>query len=253
VAPEELCIPAPMAGLNHCAFMTDLRLRDGRSAFPLVLEHTDLPIVRWGLETYGLLPYCWSHVTEFFPMLSQLEEPYTGKLQGLAMRYGLHVHDMAHERERGERWARLADEWSRGVGEPVSLNVLPSAEAIEVVDLIEALHTRGQAIHGLNLPNGGAIANLPADAIVEVSAVVGAYGVQPIQMGPLPEALAAILRQHITAQQLTAQAALSGDRHTLLHAFLADPQTQARLGQPEMERMVDELLAAHRAHLPQFA
>ena len=66
--------------------------------------------MRWGLETYGVSPYCWSHVTEFFPAMSQLVQPYQGKLQGLEMRYGLHVHDMEHERARsgqvGRGWSR---------------------------------------------------------------------------------------------------------------------------------------------------
>jgi alpha-galactosidase len=97
VEPHQVVLPAPAAGLNHCAFMLDVRLVDGRSALPMILARTQFPVVRWALETYGVLPYCWSHVTEFFPALSQLVEPYTGRLQGLEMAYGLHVHDMQRE------------------------------------------------------------------------------------------------------------------------------------------------------------
>ncbi len=253
VDPDEILVPAPAAGLNHCAFMLDVRLRDGRSAFPLMLEHVEQPVVRWGLETYGVLPYCWSHVTEFFPALSQLEEPYQGRLQGLAMKYGIHVHDMSRERERSERWERLVQAWASGQEEEVSLDVLPSAEAIEVVEIMEALLTHSNAIHVVNVSNRGAIENLPDDAVVEVTSQVGGYGIQPVHVGALPEPLAATLRNHITTQQLTAEAALTGDYKTALQAFIQDPQTQARLAMEDIEKLMRELFEAHREHLPQFA
>lgn len=253
VDPGLIAAPAPAGGLNHCAFMLDARLSDGRSALPLILERPVPPIVRWGLETYGVLPYCWSHVTEFFPALSQLVEPYSGKLQGLEMEYGIHVHDMAHERERAQRWEELVQSWVAGDERQVSLDVLPAAEAIEVVEIMEALLTHRNALHGVNVPNRGAIDNLPGDAVVEVTSLVGGYGIQPVHVGPLPEPLAAALRSHITTQQLTADAALTGDYKTALQAFVQDPQTQARLAIRDIEKLVADLFAAHRQHLPQFA
>jgi alpha-galactosidase len=252
VEPDQVLLPAPAAGLNHCAFMLDVRLIDGRSALPAILERAQLPVMRWALETYGVLPYCWSHVTEFFPALSQLVEPYNGRLQGLEMAYGLHVHDMERERARMEKWERLVEEWSSGAGADVSLDVLPSAEAIEVISMIESLHTHTPQFFGVNVPNGGAIANLPADAIVEVTCLFDGYGVRPLQVGSLPEPLAAVLRGHIAAQQLTAAAGLNGDVHTARQAFLHDPQAQARLGLEAIEQLRSELFDAHRADLPQF-
>lgn len=252
VDPGAIVLPAPAAGINHCAFMLDVRLADGRSAFPLILERTEQPVIRWALETYGVLPYCWSHVTEFFPALSQLAEPYQGTLQGLEMAYGLHVHDMEHERARVRKWERLVETWSAGKGDEVSLNVLPRAEAIEVIEIIEALIANRHAMFGTNLPNQGAIDNLPDDAIVEVTSLVDGYGIRPVCVGPLPAPLAATLRGHIAAQQLTAEAALTGDYGVARQAFAQDPQTQARLGLEGIERLMEDLFAAHREHLPQF-
>jgi alpha-galactosidase/6-phospho-beta-glucosidase family protein len=253
VDPSRLVLPAPAAGLNHCAFMLDVRMTDGRSAFPLILAHTESAVQRWMLETYGVLPYCWSHVTEFFPMLSHLAEPYQGKLQGREMQYGLHVHDMEHERARMDRWQQLVQSWNTGQHENVSLDVLPSAEAIEVVEIIEALLTNSKTLFGLNVPNRGAISNLPDDAIVEVTSLVDGYGVRPVHVGALPEPIAATLRSHVAAQQLTAQAALTGSYETALQAFVQDPQTQARLDLDGIKALLKELMDAHRAYLPQFA
>ncbi len=75
----------------------------------------------------------------------------------------------------------------------------------------------------VNVPNHGVIANLPGDAVVEVPAVVGAAGVTPLAVGALPEAIAGVLTARIMQQELTVQAAVSGDRTTAIQALCADP------------------------------
>ena len=252
VEPEELQVPAPAGGLNHCAAILELRLKDGRDALEFIRQRTTQPVIKWGLENYGVLPYCWGHWTEFYPSLLRLEEEYTGRLQGLRMNYGMMVHDMDRGRARAGHWEQLTEKWARGEEEKVSLDVLPSAEAVEVVEIIEALLVNRNAVHVVNVPNQGAVENLPAEAIVEVSALVGAYGIQPIHVGPLPEPVAATLRQHITVQELTVEAALTGDRRIALQAFLQDPQIAAKLTPEETAALLDDLLKAHADYLPQF-
>jgi len=252
VAAEDLAMPAPSAGLNHCAAILQLKLKDGRDAFPLIRAAATQPVVKWGLETYNILPYCWTHWTEFYPQFTRLDEPYRGRLQGLKTRYANAVHDMVGERARAQRWEDLAGRLARGE-QAFSTDVLPKDEAVQVVDIMEALIRGRNEVHVVNVPNRGAIDNLPYDAIVEVSSLVGSYGIQPLHVGPLPEPVAAMLRLHITAQELTVQAALSGDRKLALQAFLADPQVAMALTPEEAGKLLDELLKAHAPHLPQFA
>lgn len=57
----------------------------------------------------------------------------------------------------------------------------------------------------------------------------------------------------MTVQQLTVEAALTGDRRTALNAFVHDPLIAARLRPDEAEAMLDEMLEANSASLPQFA
>ena len=251
VEPDDLVLPAPAGGLNHCAAILDLRLKDGRDALPLIGEHLTQPVAKWGLETYGILPYCWSHWTEFYTALSRLEDEYTGRLQGLGMKYGLHVHDMEKERARALHWEQVVERLATGE-EDISLDVLPKGESVQVVELIEALIENRNEVHVVNVPNRGAIDNLPQEAIVEVSSLVGGYGIQPVHVGPLPEPVAATLRQHITVQELTVEAALTGDRHVALQAFLQDPQVASALTLEETAALLDELLEAHADSLPQF-
>jgi alpha-galactosidase len=285
VAPDQLAMPPTVAGLNHCAAILDLRLKDGRSALPLmrsrtaedltayVREHYDAPsdraarfadsigmhepVTNWFYDQYGVLPYCWTHWIEFYPALQRLRQQYTGRAQGLDIKYGRKMYDMAEQRQRARKWQDLAERWSRPEhASEVSLANLPHGEqdqGIEVVEIIEGIAANGNRVHTVNTTNSGAIENLPSEAIVEVNALVNSYGIQPIQVGRLPEPIAAFLRLHISVQQLTAQAGLSGDRRTALHAFLLDPLIASMLQIEETERMLDEMLLANACYLPQFA
>jgi alpha-galactosidase len=251
--PEDMILPAPAVGLNHCAGIPELRMKDGSSALQLVYEKTDSTIAKYMLETYGIMPYCDGHWAEFFPFLCQLEEPYKGKLQGLKMKHGMTVHSMEHERARAAKWERLAAKWTSGDGEEVSLDVLPGGEAIEVVAIIESLIENRNQVFVVNVPNQGAIENLPDDAVVEISAMAGGYGIQPLFMGPVPDAYAAHLRLHIAGQELTVEAALTGDRDVALQAFMNDPQISSKLEPEAAEHLMEELLDVHADYLPQFA
>jgi alpha-galactosidase len=256
VEPDRIAMPPVVAGINHCASIQQLRLTDGTDAMPLVRERATEPIVKWVLDRYGVLPYCWSHWTEFFPQMQRLEAPYAGTAQGVSMRYGITTHDMAYERSRVRGLEQLAETWTAEGAAPVTLADLPKGdedEGIEVIDLIEAIVDNGNITLVVNAPNQGTIPNLPDEAIVEVNAQINAYGIRPIQTGPLPETLAAHLRRFFDFQQQVVLAALSGDREHALHAFMLDPNTASRLDLDQTRTMMDEMLEANAQHLPLFA
>jgi alpha-galactosidase/6-phospho-beta-glucosidase family protein len=255
VPAEQIAMPPIVGGINHCAAVTDLRLTDGRDALPLVSEHATNPIVRWVIDTYGVLPYCWSHWVEFHAAMQDLTEPYAGVAQGLAMRYGLHVFHMDDQRALASKWEILAQQWTAPGAPPVSLADLPLGQqdtGIEVMGVMEAIALNRNEVYIVNTTNSGAIPNLPLDAVVEVPALVNRSGIHPIQVGPLPDALAAHLTPYCHAQQMMARAALSGDRKEALHAFLLDPLIQKMAGVEDTAAMLDEMLAANASMLPQF-
>ena len=85
--------------------------------------------------------------------------------------------------------------------------------------------------------------------MIEVLAEVGAAGAKPLPQAPVaPELLG--LMQHVTAyERLAAEAAISGDPAVARKALLTHPL----IGQhPLSEELVDRLLEADVAHLPQF-
>jgi alpha-galactosidase len=256
VSPDEIAMPVIVGGINHCAGVVEMRLKDGRDALALVREHTENPVVRWALDRFGVLPYCWSHWVEFYPQMQGLTEPYQGRAQGLAMRYGLRVYDMETQSARVKEWEDLAQRWTAPDAGPVTLSDLPEGkedEGIQVVDVMESIvENRGQ-IFIINTTNHGAITNLPDDAIVEVPAYVSAAGIRPVHVGALAPGLAAHLRAHWSGHELTCAAALTGDRNAALQAFLVDPLLQARLAVDQTEQLLDEMLEANARYLPQFS
>jgi alpha-galactosidase len=255
VDPEAIAMPPVVAGINHCASVQELRLVDGTDALPLVRERATNPVVRWVLDRYGVLPYCWSHWTEFFPQMQRLEREYSGTAQGVEMRYGIRTHDMAYERARVADLERLAGEWTAEGAPAITLADLPEGDedwGIEVIDLIDALEGNGALTRVVNAPNEAAIPNLPPEAIVEVNCRVDAYGIRPIETGPLTEPLAAHLRRYYDFQRQVVRAALSGDREEALHAFVLDPNTASKLDLDQTKALMDEMLEANRRHLPLF-
>jgi alpha-galactosidase len=255
VEPGRIAMPPVVAGINHCAAVTALRLTDGTDAMPLVRERATQPVVRWALDRYGVLPYCWSHWVEFFPQMQRLEAPYAGTAQGVRMRYGITTHDMEYERARVRSLEELAASWTAPGAGPVTLADLPVGDedwGIEVIDLIEAIVDNGNRTMVVNAPNGGAIPNLPEDAIVEVNAQVNAYGIRPVATGPLPGQLTAHLRRYVDFQRQVVAAALSGDREQALHAFVLDPNTASNLDIDQTNALMNEMLEANAEHLPLF-
>ncbi|MHC4789670.1 MAG: family 4 glycosyl hydrolase [Planctomycetota bacterium] len=75
----------------------------------------------------------------------------------------------------------------------------------------------------VNVPNRGAIPNLPDDMVVEVPAVADAAGLQACPCEPLPEAIAAMLRLQGSVHKLLVEAFAERSREKLIQAVLLDP------------------------------
>jgi alpha-galactosidase len=254
VGEDEVDVPLRVGGINHCTGILSLRLRDGRDAIPLVAQRSPDPLVRWVIETFGVVPYCWAHWAEFFPQLQRLEEPYAGRAQGLPMRYGRRIYDMDTQRERVQSWERVAARWSAegGAHKLGDLPRGPEDDGIVVADVMASvIEARGTAFI-VNTINNGLITNLPPSVAVEVPAIVDAEGVHPMSIGSLPPGLAAVLSRHALVQELTAQAALTGSHRLLRQAVAADPLLDATLEPAQIEALTRDLLAANAAYLPQF-
>ena len=119
--------------------------------------------------------------------------------------------------------------------------------------IIEALETVRTYRGHFNVKNGGTIKNLPEDCIIESPGFVDRFGIQMLEGIELPLACAATCMASINVQRMSVQAAMTGDVDLLKLAVLHDPLVGAICTPDEVWQMVDEMLVAQAAWLPQYA
>jgi alpha-galactosidase len=230
------------AGLNHFTFMLDIRdrltgadlyprLREALAGMPLDFELMS----RRMLETFGL--FCASgdgHAGEYVGFAAETM-PLTG--------YDFDAYERAHDAQ-WETLRAVAD----GRTEPAYSAIKVSGErAVPII--AAAVHKLRQPELSINVPNAGFIDNLPARAIVEVPGLVADGVVRGQPVGALPTGLAALMQREVTIQELVVQAAVNGDRNAALQALLLDPNVHSYA---QATHLLDDLLSAHKRHLPRF-
>jgi len=165
-------------------------------------------------------------------------------------------NDAAGKPTRGEQIVQIEKELFDRYRDP---NLAQKPEALSkrggalyseaAVRLMASIHNDRRDIQCVNTANRGALADLPAESVVEVNCVIGCDGPTPLATGPLRPELRGLLQQVKAYEELTIQAAISGDRKVALQALLANPLVPSfRVAQA----LLDELIEAHREHLPQF-
>ena len=262
-------VHATFAGLNHLCWLLDYRLGT-EDLYPrlaaLVQQHTEraggrdaptsgeegvhLPVSADLFRTFGRYPAPGDrHVAEFFGWY--LRSTDGAPVEEDRLPWGLQQgrdDTIRYIGQKADLWERLHDQADGRV--PVD-GARRDQEAERLVSIAEALVTGREHVElAVNVPNRGAIANLPADAVVEVPAVVGAAGVVPLRVGALPPAIAAVLTARAQQQELTLQAALRGDRGIALQALALDPLVP---GPDVARRILDDAVGAHGPTLAAFS
>ena len=115
--------------------------------------------------------------------------------------------------------------------------------------LIASLHDGAGDVQVVDVRNGGALPDLPDAAVVEIPAVIDREGAHPLPLDPLEPEQRGLVQAVKAYEQLTIQAAKTGDRATALKALATNPLVGAEVAGP----LLDAILEADRAHLPQFA
>ena len=255
-------IQARVGGINHLAWILDLKVR-GRDAWPelcawaqqtlespLDLSKSD-PFedhnrVKARLfQVFGALPAAGDrHVAEFFPyFLTDAAE------RGRA--YGVLLTSVDYrQRMRDEDRALLENLLKDDVDMKPFLSKTSGEAANKIISAVESAGASGGRYVGImNLPNRGQISNLPEGAVVETFGVVDHTGAHGLALGDLPPGVHAVVDRHVANQELIVEAALTGSRELALQALINDPMVREL---DTAEPMLNELLEAHRAYLPQF-
>jgi len=193
------------------------------------------------LDRFGAIPAAGDrHIAEFMPWALTEES-------GWGESWGIELTPISRREEHQAGFIRDVDGWLDGTK---TLEAWQSGELVAPV--IDSLLTGTRRDVPLNLPNAGQCPDLPADAVVEGMCVVDGEGMRGRDAARVPPPFAQLLQRHVAVQELTVEAALSGDRRTTLAAFALDPLA-GRGDFRAVEAMVDDLLAGTAAWLPQFS
>ena len=115
--------------------------------------------------------------------------------------------------------------------------------------LLNAHHNDLGETHVVNIRNGDAVKEWPAEWVLEIPSTVKKSGIKPIATDALPASCFGLIAQVKSYELLTVEAAVHGDRQAAYQALLSHP-----LG-PEADKVqevLDDMLETHRSHLPQF-
>lgn len=260
-------------GINHLTFLLNLYHR-GEDAWPAVRaklaeqrqslwseieQKTEFPNIvldrpprfsddpfSWTFfERYGAFPAVMDrHVSEFFP-----ERFPGGKYYGKTLGVDAFPIDL--------RIAQGDDIFAEMKRLALSKDPLPDdffervpGEHEQLLEIIDSRERDLRSVYSINVPNGGSVPNLPADAVLELPVSATARGFSALSAGPLPAPLAGILLRRLTAIEITVEAALQGSRELFVEALLADGAVEDLT---TAAKLADGLIDAHREHLPQFA
>ncbi|MEW7312705.1 6-phospho-beta-glucosidase [Buttiauxella gaviniae] len=116
--------------------------------------------------------------------------------------------------------------------------------------IISALYNNKKEVHVVNTANRGATPDLPDDAVIETNAVIDKQGARPLAYGRLPARIRGLIQSVKAFEELTIEAAMTGNTQTALLALAAHPLVPSVA---VAENILRDYLAANRDFLPQYA
>ena len=247
-----------IGGVNHCTWVVRFRY-DGKDMMPAVrrmlLERvkaekahpSESAKARYSqtyalqlLDLYGAYPTAASHTKEYVPFFQGYGAA-ANKPEPLRM-----FDSEARAQRMAEAW-KVTEQYAAG-----KLSVrhfLTSGRSDHATDIIESMWGNLGKPFFINSPNRGAVTNLADDAFLELRCDIDMRGPRPQPFGEFPRGLLALQQQVLDTHELTAEAAVTGDRALLRRAMLTDPICN---NIADADACIAELLAAQRDALPGY-
>ncbi len=235
-----------IGGLNHFSWVTEFRhgrrdlLPDLLRAIKAKPEDHAGKAVEQLLEIYGWYSPIGGHMVEFLPYFQghgvKPEESY--------------VNGIFEIQER-RKWMRAFNEEIRRQADgrdPID-KLISETKPDLVIRLADSVIDNDGGWHYVNFPNHGNITNLPEGATIELPARIYADRYEGEIFGELPPVLRSWLLRVIDVQELTLEAAMTGNRRVLRQALVADPMT---VSIEDADRIIAELLSAEKDDLPEM-
>ncbi len=115
--------------------------------------------------------------------------------------------------------------------------------------LLNAHYNDLDEVHVVDVRHNGAVAGWDPDWVLELPCRVNARGIQPLSAEPLPQVCSGLIAQVKAYENLTAQAAVTGDRNAAYQALVAHPLGPAA---DQVSAVLEDLLETNKPYLPAF-
>lgn len=239
-------------GINHMAWLIELRDADGTDLYPDIRRRA-IEVLESGKTDHGDLVryeyirrlgyYCTEsseHNAEYNNFFIKAKYP------ELIERYNIPLD------EYPRRCINQIARWNSEKEHYLNGEVTHKKSREYACGIIESIYTDKPYKIGGNVLNKGLIDNLPREACVEVPCLVNRLGVQPTVQGALPVQLAAMNMTNINVQLLTIEAAVTRKKEHIYQAAMLEPHTSSELSIDDIISMCDDLIEAHGDWLPKY-
>ena len=257
VPPDvEAKLDLAIGGVNHCTWLVRFNY-DGKDMLPAWREKLrkqageekphDKAKPRYNLnyaielfDIYGGYPTAVSHTKEYVPF-------FQGYGKAPNKPEPLRTFDAQNRAaEMAAAW-KITEKYSRG--ELGAEDFLKETTSDHATDIIESMWGGLGKSFYINTCNNNSVSNLPRDAFLELRCDLDMQGPRPQPFGKFPRGLLALQHQVLDTHELTAEAAVTGSRETLLKAMLTDPIIN-NIG--DAKNCMEELLEAEKEALPDY-
>ncbi|MBC7808578.1 MAG: alpha-glucosidase/alpha-galactosidase [Akkermansiaceae bacterium] len=228
------------AGINHMAFYQKLEKR-GEDLYPRLFEIADEKIAsNQNAVRFELMKRLGYYVTESSEHNAEYNSFFIPRGPEQVAKFGVPIDEYLR------RCDGIVDEFERlkvfsKSDEPMAFHKSHEYGSI-IIDSI--VNGKPSVVYG-NMPNNGAISNLPNDAIAEVPTLVDRAGLQFTTVGALDPQLIGYMMPHVIQHELFIRAAMEGRRDHVYQACMNDPLTAATMSLDQIVAMCDELIVGH--------
>ena len=241
-----------IAGINHMAWLLEIRDKDGNDLYPEIKKRIQAKIddpacfdkVRYDyIRNFGY--YCTEsseHNAEY--NMFYIKDKYPEKIK----QFNIPLD------EYPRRCEIQIESWKKEYKEMLEKGIKEHTRSHEYASrIMEAVVTSTPYQIGGNVLNKNRlISNLPEEACVEVPCLVNGSGVHPCAVGNLPVQCAAMNMTNINVQLITLEAVRTLKKEHIYQAAMMDPHTGSELDIDTIKKMVDELIEAHGDYLPKY-
>lgn len=247
-----------IAGVNHFTWIIRFRY-DGKDMFPVLRRRLaeDVAKEKASGETHSKSIYNATYTLELFDLFGVYPDTmgHTKEYVPYYQGYGrapvkpepIRLFDAA------QRAVEMARAWKEtenyAAGKPGANVFLKKFGGDHASDIMESMWGDLRKPFFINTANRGAVSNMPADAFLELRCDLDLRGPRPQPVGEMPRGVLGLQHQVLDTHELTAEAAVTGDRAVLRRALLTDP-----IGNniADADACIRDLLAAERDALPAF-